>query len=247
MRMDTRIFPDLETLSVAAMDEMMRIISETVSLRGRFTIALSGGHTPIRMFQLWACKPYLNATPWDKVYLFWGDERYVPHDDERSNFRLARDTFISHVPIPARNVRPMPTVSAPPDKSAETYEKELREFFGPEPPQIDLQLQGVGAEGHTASLFPDSPALSEKQRWVLPVIPPPEVNPAVDRITMTPVVLNRGRNTFFLVSGEDKRSIIAGLRAETSPQTSRFPAARIQPPGPVIWFLDRAAAGQPAH
>lgn len=247
MRMDTRIFPDLETLSVAAMDEMMRIISETVSLRGRFTIALSGGHTPTRMFQLWASKPYLDETPWDKVYLFWGDERYVPHDDERSNFRLARDTFISHVPIPARNVRPIPTVSAPPDQSAETYEKELRDFFGPEPPQIDLQLQGVGAEGHTASLFPDSPALSEKQRWVLPVTPPPEVNPAVDRITMTPVVLNRGRNTFFLVSGEDKRPIIAGLRAETSPQTSRFPAARIQPPGPVIWFLDRAAAGQPAH
>lgn len=243
MRMDTRIFPNLETLSLAAMDEMMRIISETISLRGRFTVALSGGHTPIRMFELWAGKPYGDDTPWDKIHLFWGDERYVPHEDERSNFRLARETFISHVPIPAPNVHPIPTVSSQPDKSAETYEKELRDFFGPEPPQIDLQLQGVGAEGHTASLFPDSPALFEKQRWVLPVNPPAEISPAVERITMTPVVLNRGRNTFFIVSGEDKRQIIAGLRAETSPQTSRFPAAHIQPPGPVLWFLDRAAAG----
>jgi 6-phosphogluconolactonase len=243
MRMETRIFPDLEAMSVAAMDEMIRIISETVSLRGRFTIALSGGHTPIRMFQLWAGQPYRDNTPWDKVYLFWGDERYVPHQDERSNFRLARDSFISRVPIPARNVHPIPTGSAPADKSAETYEKELRDFFGPEAPQIDLQLQGVGAEGHTASLFPGSPALTEKRAWVLPVMPPPEVSPPVERITMTPVVLNRGRNTFFLVSGEDKRPIIAGLRAETSPQTSRYPAAHIQPPGPVLWFLDRAAAG----
>lgn len=243
MRMDTRIFPDLETLSVAAMDEMMRIVSETISLRGRFTVALSGGHTPVRMFHLWADKPYRDDTPWEKVHLFWGDERYVPHQDERSNFRLARDAFISRVPIPASNVHPIPTLSTSPDTSSETYEKELRDFFGSEPPQIDLQLQGVGAEGHTASLFPDSPALFEKRRWVLPVIPPSDVNPPVERITMTPVVLNRGRNTFFLVSGEDKRQVVAGLRAETSPQTSRLPAAHIQPPGPVLWFLDRAAAG----
>ena len=242
MRMDTRIFPDLESLSLAAMDETMRIIGESMAQRGRFTIALSGGHTPLRMFQLWAGEPYRDDTPWDKVHLFWGDERYVPHDDVRSNFRLARDTFISRVPIPPGNVHPIPTVSAAPDKSAETYEKELRECFGVDPPQIDLQLQGVGEEGHTASLFPDSPALFEKQRWVLPVVAPPPISPP-ERLTMTPVVLNRGRNTFFLVCGEEKRQIVAGLRRETSPQTSRYPAAQIQPAGPVLWFLDQAAAG----
>lgn len=243
MRMDTRIFPDLESLSIAAMDETMRILRDSISQRGHFSIALSGGHTPTKMFQLWAGKPYRDDTPWQKVHLFWGDERYVPHEDERSNFRLARDTFISRVPIPPQNVHPIPTVSAPPDKSAETYEKELRDFFGVDAPQIDLQLQGLGVEGHTASLFPDSPALTEKQRWVLPVEAPPGIDPP-ERLTLTPVVLNRGRNTFFLVSGEEKRQIIANLRGETSPQTSRYPAARIQPAGPVLWFLDRAAAGQ---
>lgn len=243
MRMDTRIFPDLESLSIAAMDETMRVIRESIAQRGRFSIALSGGHTPTKMFQLWADKPYRNETSWNKVHLFWGDERYVPHEDERSNFRLARDTFISRVAIPPQNVHPIPTISAPPDKSAETYEKELRDFFGVDAPQIDLQLQGLGVEGHTASLFPDSPALTEKQRWVLPVEAPPGIDPP-ERLTLTPVVLNRGRNTFFLVSGQEKRQIIAGLRDETSPQTSRYPAARIQPAGAVLWFLDRAAAGQ---
>jgi 6-phosphogluconolactonase len=242
MHMDARIFPDLASLSLAAMDETMRVIRDSVAQRRRFSIALSGGHTPLKLFELWGGKPYRDGTPWDRVHLFWGDERYVPHEDPRSNFRLARDAFISRVPIPPTNVHPIPTVSAPPDKSAEAYEKELRDFFGVEPPQIDLQLLGLGVEGHTASLFPDSPALFEKRRCVLAVEAPPPIQPA-ERLTLTPVVLKRGRNTLFLVSGEEKRKIIAALRSETSPGTSPYPAAHIQPAGPVLWFLDRAAAG----
>jgi 6-phosphogluconolactonase len=234
---------DVAQLSRASLDETMRILGEAVRVRGRFTIALAGGHTPERMYQLWASPPYCDHTPWKSVHLFWGDERYVPHEDLLSNFRLAREALISRVPIPARNVHPIPTVSAPPDRSAETYEADLRNFFGNEPPGFDLQLLGIGQEGHTASLYPGSAALEEKQRWVLPV-KAPAMPP--ERLTLTPVVLNRGRNTFFLVAGGEKRSILAALRSDAEPERSQYPAARIQPSGRVVWFVDRAAAGQAA-
>lgn len=239
MSMDSRVSPDLESLSLSVMDETMRILREAVAERGRFSIALSGGHTPRKMYELWAAKPYREETPWDKVHLFWGDERYVPHDDPLSNFRMASESLISRVAIPPENVHAIPTVSAAPDKSAEIYESELREFFGDRPPRMDVQLMGLGDEGHTASLFPGSPALEEKQRWVLPVeVPatPPQ------RLTLTLVVLNQGRNTFFLVSGTEKRQIVSALRDEPGGRPSQYPAARVRPPGPVIWFLDRAAA-----
>jgi 6-phosphogluconolactonase len=243
MRMDARIFPDLEALSVGAMEETMRILRDAVAQRGRFSIALAGGHTPESMYKLWAGKPYRDDTPWDRTHLFWGDERYVPQDDALSNFRMAREMFVSRVPIPRANVHPMPTVSAPPDRSAEAYEADLRNFFAGHAPEFDLQLLGLGQEGHTASLFPGSAAIEEKQRWVLPVkvaATPPE------RLTLTPVVLNQGRNTFFLVAGGEKRAIVAMLRGERDPQTSPYPAARVQPQGRVLWLLDQAAAGQAA-
>jgi 6-phosphogluconolactonase len=240
MHMDMRVFADLDALSVAAMEETVRVMRDAVGQRGRFSIALSGGHTPKKMYELWAGKPHRDETPWDKVHLFWGDERYVPHDDPLSNFRMTREALISHVPIPPENVHVIPTVSAPPDTSAKAYEAELRGFFGSKPPEIDVQLMGLGDEGHTASLFPGSAALEERQRWVLsveaPVTPP-------KRLTLTPVVLNQGRNTFFLVSGSGKQQIIAAIRSEPDGQPSQYPAGRIQPTGPVLWFLDHAAAG----
>jgi 6-phosphogluconolactonase len=240
MRMDTRIFPNLDSLSSAAMYETLAIVRDAITERGRFAIALSGGHTPARMYELWASQPFRDETPWDRVHLFWGDERYVPHDDPLSNFGVTRETLISRVPIPPANVHPMPTLPGPPEKSAEAYEQELRKFFGASP-EFDLQLLGLGPEGHTASLFPGSPALEEKRRWVLPV----EVHATPPRrLTLTPVVLNRGRHTFFLVAGKDKREIISALRNEPDSQPSQYPAARIRPSGGVLWLLDQAAAGR---
>ena len=179
-------------------------------------------------------------TPWDHVHLFWGDERYVPlgrpsqqfsHDARESDFPRAdssgkRSSRADRFPTPAA--------------AADAYESELRKYFGSAQPAFDLQLQGLGVEGHTASLFPGSPVLEEKQRWVaaveVPATPP-------RRITFTPVVLNRGLNTYFLVTGKDKREILAALRSESNPKTSQYPAARLQPDGPVVWFLDSPAAG----
>jgi len=240
MKLDARVLPDLVSLSRAVLEDTFPIMKEAVAKRGRFSIALCGGHTPEKMYSLWAqTDQYRDKTPWDRVHLFWSDERYVPSDSPLSNYRMVRETLIAHVPIPPENVHPLPTTVSPPEECARAYETELRKFFGSESPAFDVQLLGIGPEGHTASLFPDSPALDEKSRWVLAVRVPAE---PPQRITFTPAILNNGRNTFFLVAGENKRSILSAVRAESDAQTSQYPAARIHPPKEPVWFLDEAAA-----
>lgn len=242
MKMDERVFDDLDALSRGALKELQRIAKEAVQQRGRFAIALAGGRTPARLYALWAqADAEANGAPWDRVHLFWGDERYVDHDDLLSNYRMAREALLSRAPISEENVHPMPTDCASPEKCAEAYEAELRKFFGSAPPAFDLQLLGLGPEGHTASLFPDSDALQERTRWVMAVESPATPR---QRLTLTPVVLNQGRNTWFLASGADKRPIVKALRGveENSRAISPYPAARLEPAGKVLWFLDRAAA-----
>jgi len=241
--MDTRVLPDLDAVSRAALDEVLRVLRDAIRDRGQFAIALAGGRTPARMYALWAqTQSPGEPIPWDKVHLFWGDERYVPHTDPMSNYRMARETLIAQVPIPAANVHPMPGPEhfATPEKAAEAYEAELRKFFGSAPPALDVQLLGLGVEGHTASLFPGSPALEDKKRWVAAVEAPAK---PPQRLTLTPVVLNQARNTFFLVVGADKREIIAALRSEPASKPSQYPAGMIRPEGRVLWFLDKAAEG----
>ena len=241
MRMDARIFQDGDALSRAALEALLQILSDAVKERDRFAIALAGGHTPAKLYQMWAQAEKRGVrTPWERVHLFWGDERYVAQDDPASNYRMARESLIAHVPIPKGNVHPMPTDAPWPEKAAEAYEAELHRFFGAATPAFDLQLLGLGVEGHTASLFPGSPALDEKERWVaaveVPVRPP-------QRLTLTLPVLNQGRNTFFLVAGADKRVIMTALQGQSTSGSGSYPAARVQPKGPVVWFLDQAAAG----
>jgi 6-phosphogluconolactonase len=238
MYLESRIFSTIADLSEAALDEILHIANDAVAKRGRFSIALAGGHTPAKLYALWAEK-YKTQTPWDHVHLFFGDERFVPEDDLLSNYRMARETLIAHVPIPKENVHPMLTNFPSAEKAAEAYEVELRKYFG-EVPAFDVQLLGLGVEGHTASLFPGSPALDEQRRWVLAVTVPAE---PPQRLTLTPVVLNQGLNTFFLVAGENKREILAALRGEPQDAPSKYPAGRIRPARGVVWYLDQAAAG----
>jgi 6-phosphogluconolactonase len=238
--MQTQIYSDVEALSKAALGELLKVMRDAVKQRGRFAIALAGGRTPGKMYQLWAdAAQHGLRTPWDRVHLFWGDERFVPPDDAMSNYKLARETLISQVPIPATNVHPMLT-DLPPVQAAHAYEADLKKFFGSGPPAFDLQLLGLGPEGHTASLFPGAAVLEERQKWVaaveVPAIPP-------QRLTLTPVVLDQGRNTLFLVAGREKRPIITALRSERGTEPSPYPAGRIRPSGPVLWLLDEAAAG----
>lgn len=242
MKLDTRVSPDIDALSRAALEELLSDLRDAIKRRGRGAIALSGGHTPEKMYSLWAAtEKYRSETEWNRVHCFWGDERYVPHDDPLSNFRMTRETLLAHVPIPAANIHAVPTNLPTPGQAAEAYDQELRRFFGSAAPAFDVTLLGLGPEGHTASLFPDSPALEEKTRWVVPVqvaaVPP-------NRLTFTLPVLNSSRNTYFLVAGENKREILAALRAEPDSRPSAYPAGRIRPAdGRVLWFLDQAAAG----
>ena len=240
MFFERRIFPAIAEMSEAALDEILRIVNDAVAKRGRFAIALSGGHTPAKLYALWA-EEHKTETPWDRVHLFFGDERFVPKDDLLSNYRMVRQTLIDQVPIPEENVHPMLTNFPSPEKAAEAYEVELRKFFGEDPPAFDVQLLGLGIEGHTASLFPGSPALDEQQRWVVAVTAPAE---PPQRLTLTPVVLDQGLNTFFLVAGEDKREILTALRSEPQDAQSKYPAGRIRPARGVVWYLDQAAAGE---
>jgi 6-phosphogluconolactonase len=240
MKMDERVYDDLDALSHAALEDLLGIARDAVRQRGRFAIALSGGRTPAKLYSLWAqVDAQAAGAPWDCVHFFWGDERYVDHDDLLSNYRMTRESLLAHITIPAENVHPMPTNCTEPDDCAGAYEVELRKFFGANPPAFDLQLLGVGREGHTASLFPGSAALDERTRWVAAVEAPATPH---QRLTLTPGVLKHGRNTCFLVSGADKREIIEALRKETDPGSSQYPAARLQPTGKVVWFLDRVAA-----
>lgn len=237
MKMETRVFADTAALSHGALEEIHKILAEAIAQRGRACLALSGGHTPAQMYALWAAE-YHSRTPWDRLHFFWGDERYVAQDNPLSNYRMAYETLISRVPIPASNVHPYPTSLPQPQAAADAYEAELRAYFAGAPPEFDVQLLGIGEEGHTASLFPGSPALEERQRWVaaveVPATPP-------RRLTLTPVVLNLSCHTLFLVEGENKREILGKIRRESNPQTSPYPAARIRPSGEVLWFLDQAA------
>src|SRR5208282_2052740 len=191
MEMDTRVFPDADALSRGALEELRFVMGDAIKQRGRVVIALAGGRTPAKLYELWA-QSVADGMPtaWSCVNLFWGDERYVAKDDPLSNYRMTRETLISRVPIPEANVHPMPGPEdfSTPQAAAEAYEFELQRFFGTAPPIFDLQLLGLGVEGHTASLFPGSPALEEKKRWVMAVEAPAK---PPQRLTLTPVVLNQ--------------------------------------------------------
>src|SRR5688572_24616891 len=158
-----------------------RTISESVRGAGRCSLVLSGGNTPRTFYGLLASE-FRDQIPWPHIHIFWGDERYVSPHDPDSNYRLARETLLDHVPCPAANIHPMPTQFASPEDAARDYERTLRNYFGTDWPHFDLLLLGIGKEGHTASLFPGSRALRERTRWVAAVETP--ANPSL-RLTLT--------------------------------------------------------------
>ncbi len=213
------------------------LADRAASKRGSFSLALSGGATPKRLYQRLAMVPWRDRMPWARVYLFWGDERFVPPDHPDSNQRMAREAVIARVPIPAANVHPVPTDGAPED-AARRYEADLRAFAAGRPgePLFDVQLLGLGPDGHTASLFPGTPALGERRSWVAAVLgAKPEA-----RITLTYPALDSSGEVAFLVAGEEKRAVLRRLLEGDA----ALPAAGVRPAGPVTVFADRAAAGR---
>jgi 6-phosphogluconolactonase len=235
---EARVFADAHLLTRGVAEESARIISDAIAARGRCTVCLSGGATPKSLNELWA-RDYAERIPWAKIDFFWGDERYVPHDDPRSNFRMTRETLLTHVAIPPENIHAVPTDAMRPADAAREYESEMKKVFAATGvPEFDLLFLGLGPEGHTASLFPESPALVEKQSWVVAVDVDAEPR---ERITITLPVINCARNVFFLVEGKKKREILRTIRDEPEGDASPYPAARVRSSGRVIWFLDQAA------
>ena len=230
-----RVHNDYEELSRAAAElfaEQARLCTEA---RGRFCVALSGGETPRRAYELLAATPWREQVPWPQLEVFWGDERCVPVTDPASNQGMARRTFLDRLPIPTSRIHPM-AGEGEPAAAATAYERELEGLFGPELPRFDLILLGLGGDGHTASLFPGSAALEERERRVVPA----QVSgQPFSRLTLTLPVLNAARLVVFLVSGAAKAEILR--RVLRSPE-SELPASRVRPnDGEALWLVDRAA------
>jgi 6-phosphogluconolactonase len=240
MKPDVRVCADLNELSRRAAESAVNTINDAVRRHGRCSLALSGGSTPRTLHGLLASE-FREQIPWTDLHVFWGDERYVPADDPDSNYRMARETLLDLVPCPARNVHPMPTRFPLPDTAAQDYEATLRAHFGNDWPRFDLILLGLGEEGHTASLFPGSPALEEQTRWVVAVTVP--AKPPV-RLTLTLPVLTRASNIHVLVTGSKKAGALEHVLAD-KPDPNTYPAAALRSTGgALIWWVDREAAGE---
>jgi len=211
----------------------------------RFAVALSGGSTPRRLYELLASPPYRETFPWTRTHWFWGDERFVPHDSPESNYRMVREAMLAHAPVPPTNIHPVPTEGLTPDEAALAYEQELKGFYGAptlkaDRPLFDITFLGLGPEGHIASLFPGNAILRERTRWVGAVIgakPEP-------RITLTYPALESSREVAFLVAGSEKRAVVEQLLDGDL----QLPAARLHPAqGTLRLFVDRAAAPREAR
>ncbi|HEX9078185.1 MAG TPA: 6-phosphogluconolactonase [Desulfuromonadaceae bacterium] len=231
------VYSDPEALSLAAAELVAAEAQRAVRERGRFAVALSGGNTPRRMYELLARDPFRKGVPWPKTHIFWGDERCVATDDPRNNARMACETLLDHVSVPPDQVHPM-ACGSDPRESAREYETLLRGLFPGALPRFDLILLGLGENGHTASLFPGVPVLEERRRWVAEASPAGE---EVQRLTLTLPVINSAACVAFLVSGAAKAPILREV-LEGDPDPRRVPARLVSPEGRLFWLVDRAAA-----
>jgi 6-phosphogluconolactonase len=228
---------DAEALAL----RVARFIAGRISAAsGRFGLSLSGGTTPKRVYELLAAKDIGGTLDWQKVHLFWGDERFVPPDHQMSNFRMAREALIDHVPIPAAQVHAIPTTWGSPQEAADLYSATLQAYYGtatldPARPLFDLTLLGLGEDGHTASLFPGTSALSERGTWVTSIVGAK----SEPRISLTYPALESSREILFIVSGAKKQEILARVLAGDQ----ALPAARLDTRGTIYIFADRAALG----
>jgi 6-phosphogluconolactonase len=237
-RPDVRTCADARELSEQAAAATAAAIADAVTRHGRCSLVLSGGNTPRALYALLA-STHRNQIPWSQVYVFWGDERYVPRDDSASNYRMARESLLEQVPLPFHNIHPMPTHLPSPDAAARDYERTLRAQAEHHEPPFDLILLGIGEDGHTASLFPRSPALHEKTRWVVAVTVPAEPS---TRLTLTLPAIATAARIFVLVSGTGKSDALAHV---LSPRADPYdyPAAGLpSASGRVTWWVDRDAA-----
>ncbi len=233
---ESRTFASAEALALNVADWLCDLARASDRA---FAVSLSGGSTPRRLYEFLAAPQIASRFPWNRAHWFWGDERFVPHQHPDSNFRMARDAFLSLVPVPRDNIHAVPTEGLSPEEAAAAYDTTLKRFYGADTfardrPLFDVTLLGIGEDGHTASLFPGQPALQETRRWAVAVIGAK----AEARITLTYPALDSSRNAAFVVTGQEKRQVVA--RAQAGDRT--LPAAMVRPVGRLHWFMDRSAA-----
>jgi 6-phosphogluconolactonase len=236
--MHLTVYKDIDELSQQVADWITKFISDTLKSKDRFTIALSGGSTPKKLFSLLASEAYRDKIDWSKLHIFWGDERFVPFTDDRNNAKMAFDVLLTHVPVPEKQVHIMQTGTQP-ASSAAAYENILHQYFDGKKHTFDLVLLGLGDNAHTLSLFPGYEIVTEKQAWVTSFYLEQE---KIFRITLTAPIVNQARRIAFLVSGGSKAaSVYHVLYGEHNP--GLYPAQVIQPYNDELyWFLDEAAA-----
>ena len=234
------VVPDAAALAEAASREFARAARDAVADRGIFRVALAGGSTPRALYGRLARRPYRRSISWDRVRFFWGDERCVPPDDERSNYRMAREALIKRLEVPGRHVFRMKGEQAP-GAAARAYEDALRREFSPRPVRFDLLLLGLGEDGHTASLFPGTQALGQRRRLVAASFVPKF---GEWRVTMTYRAINAARRIVFLVSGR-KKAAPAEKILKKRRGYEQLPASGVAPRrGTLLWLLDEAAASK---
>ncbi len=223
-----------------------RLLARVTQPKARAAVCLTGGSGPEGLYRLLAQEPWRSALPWDRVHWFMGDDRFVPADDALSNMGTARRAFLDRVAVDPANIHPIATDAASPEAAAELYEADLQRFYGADSfvasrPLFDLVLMGLGADGHTASLFPRAPALHENARWALGAATA-GLAPFVPRVTLTFPVLASTREMLFLVDGRDKREVLARVLAGDD-----LPAGQARSNGELVWLVDRAAAPEESH
>ena len=238
-----RTFPDTGAMNRAAFDLIAELAREAVAKRAVFTLALSGGSTPAGLFSLFAEESNRRLIPWLMTHVFWADERCVPPTHPDSNYKMAYDLFLGALGLPERAIHRIKGEDDP-EKAAEDYSREMETLFSERSinngsvPVFDCILLGLGGDGHTASLFPGSPALTETKSPAVANDAGPGIEPR-NRITMTYPVLNAARNVIFLVSGESKREVLRAVTGENKGK-SGFPAAGVEPAGGLYWLYDQS-------
>lgn len=236
---------DAETVSARATETFVALARDAIRERGTFTVALSGGSTPRRLYQFLAEAPYRSQVAWDRVEFFWGDERAVLPDHPDSNYRMAAAALLAKIGAAADRIHRIQAERADRAAAARDYQAETAQVFGvaPDgpPPAFDLVLLGMGPDGHTASLFPHTQALRERRRWVVSHF---VERLGTERITLTLPILNRAKEIRFLVAGADKAMTLRAV-LEGPPDPERLPAQLIQPEaGRLVWLVDEAAAAE---
>ncbi len=247
-----RVYADAAELALKSAQMFARLADQYVLGSGRFSVVLSGGSTPRAMLQVLAQEPYVSTVPWASIFFFWGDERCVPSNHADSNFYMAEEALLNHVKLPRENIFRIPAEQPDPHKAAQEYSETLRQFFvtgGTIPqsaplksfPRFDLVWLGVGTDGHTASLFPDTPALKAAKEIAVENYVE-KLN--AHRVTLTSAAFNNARHIAFLVAGAEKAPTLKQI-IEDAPQPQRFPCQLIKPAnGTLLWMVDEAAASQ---